>query len=537
MRLGDLGDILDLSLDRVADSADVIFHRQLVELDRDRIWIAHELFRAAIYKELSEARKAVIHRRLAEHIRAGSGEEAANELATHFERAGQDELAAKYGWIAAGRAFARGAVDEAAHFYELVTRNEPDQARRAEATGRLAISLHLNRDMSRANPALELASTRLRAVDMTEMARRMDIRRVEGLAEAGDTPVDELIERLGAIKAEAREAEDWEGVALALDTELGQLQLANRISAVRALHPQFSEVLRAGNEAAAAVTHQALAVGLMLDDADAALTSARKGVSLTAKASRGLRLKALNRLIIVLLHHGRLHLEENRHIVEEAKGLARQTGDLLQRFSFESNLGVSYMDAGELDVASTHFDRAGSLLGNADMTFPRINLAFNQGEVALARRDFDSAAIHFASATKHAGLAIPGYTEQLINAGLGLCALEQGRVGEARKRHEALQDGPETWYYDPTVVLLFRARFLQRRGNLAAAIELLENAQIDLKGRLVAAWLKTQLTLARIMRIAGDSRAEAVAENGLRVASELHLKTREREFRALIHND
>ena len=534
MRLGELGDVLDLSLDRAADSADELFDRQLVELDRDRIWIAHELFRAAIYRELSEPRKAVIHRRLAEHIRAGSGEEAANELATHFERAGQDELAAKYGWIAGGRAFARGAVDEAAYYYELVTRNEPDQARRAEATAQLATSLHLNRDMSRANPALELASTRLRAVDMTDLARRMDIRRVEGLAEAGDTPVDELIERLGAIKAEAREAEDWEGVALALDTELGQLQLANRISSVRALHPQFSEVLRAGDDAAAAVAHQALAVGLMLDDTSAALASAQRGVSLTARSSRGLRLKALNRLIIVLLHQGRLHLTENRHIVEEARGLARQTGDLLQRFSFESNLGVSYMDAGELEIASTHFDRAASLLGKADMTFPRINLAFNRGELALARRDFDSAAECFASATRHAGLAIPGYTEQLINAGLGLCALEQGRVAEARKRHEALQGGPETWYYDPTVVLLFRARFLQRRGNLYSAIELLENAQANLEGRLVAAWLKTQLTLARILKQAGDPRAKTAAETGLEVARGLELRTREREFRALV---
>ena len=113
---------------------------------------------------MSEARRALIHRNLADHIQAEGSDESSGELSIHFDRAGEPALSAQYGWIAADRALERGAVAEAAHFYEFVTRNEADEPRRAEATARLATAFHLNRDISRANPALELASSRLRAV-------------------------------------------------------------------------------------------------------------------------------------------------------------------------------------------------------------------------------------------------------------------------------------------------------------------------------------------------------------------------------------
>lgn len=534
MRLSDLGGLLDVSLDHAADAADELRRRRLIELDRDRLWIAHDLFRTAIYRALSEAHKAVLHHRLAEHIRVGSGEEAASELAIHFDRAGRPELSAKYGWTAAGRAFERGAVAEAAHFYELVTRNESDDARRAEATAYLATSLHLNRDISRANPALELASTRLRSAGMPELARRMDIRRVEGLAEAGDTPVDDLVERLRAIKQEARAAGDWEGVALALDFELQQLQLAERLDAVRALFGEVEYVLAKQDETASAIAHRCLAVGLMLDSTEQALNSAKISVTLSKHRTPDHRLKALNRLVIVLLQRGALHLPENELFVSEARALAQRSGDLLQRFSFESNLGVSYLDAGNLDRAQAHFDRARHLLGEADMTFPRINLAINLAELALVRRDFRMAAESFRSATQHPGLAIPIYTEQMVSAGLGHCALEQGRVAEARRQFESLQNSPSTWYYDPTIILSFRAKFLERTQDLEGAISILSEAQNDLKGRLVAAWLKNQLTLARLLKKARDSRWEEAATEGLEVASDLCLAVRRRELSYLL---
>ncbi|MDH3271306.1 MAG: AAA family ATPase [Gemmatimonadota bacterium] len=533
MRLDDIGSLVGVSLDCAADAADELARNQLTVLDRDQVWIGHDLFRAAVYRDLSEAHRAVLHLRIADHISERSGEEAASELATHLDRAGKTGAAADHGWTAAERAFERGAVAEAAHFYELVTKNEANEHRRAEATAFLATSLHLNRDIRRANPALELASSRLRAVGEFDGARRMDIRRVEGLAEAGDTPVNELVARLASIKAEARVEQDWEGLALALDVELQLLLLAEKLVEVRSLLSELTTILGRDHQPATAIAHRALALGLLLERSEDALGSAKRAVELSHGLGTDASLKALNRLLIVLLQRGSLHRPENRSYIDEAESLAERSGDLLQRFSFESNLGVSFLDAGELEIAHVHFDRAEELLGNADMTFPRINLAINRAELALAQNDYAEAAGSFTSVSALPGLAIPKYTKELVTAGLGLCALEAGRIGEARLLEESLGEVPAVWYYDPTIILTFRSKILERMRDLPAAVALLEDAGQGLEDRLISAWLKARLLLARTLRRSGDDRHKQVSEQGLRVARDLGLRAREREFKYL----
>lgn len=534
LRLRGVAQLLQLTLDETVDALEELRRCRLVEMDRDRAWIAHELFGTAIYRGLSEARRAVLHHRLAEHIQSGGGDEVASELATHYDRAGQPELSARHGWVAGNRALERGAVAEAAHFYELVTRNEPDRTRRAQATGQLAWSFHLNRDMSRANPAAELAATRLRAVGLDDEARRMDIQRVEGLAEAGNTPLDELVERLEAVKEESRVAEDWEAVALALDIELQLMHFAERFDAVRDLYPQFRQAISTGVASASAIANRGLAMALMLEDSVAALTVARRAVVLTVQGKANRRLTALNRLLIVLLQRGRLHLPENEPLVAEAGALSERSGDLLQRVSYESNMGVAFLDAGALDRAEWHFDRAEHLLGEADMTFARINLAFNRGELSVAREEYHSAAIEFESVTEHLGGTIPQYTKQLMNAGLGLCSLQTGSIIEARRREQALVSDPPVWYYDPSIILTFRSKLLERRQEYAAAIRILEKALSNLEGRLVAAWLKAQLLLARLTSKIRHPEAPAHARKGVRIATELQLWERRRDFAALL---
>ncbi|MDA1102108.1 MAG: AAA family ATPase [Gemmatimonadetes bacterium] len=530
MRLNDVAILSEQSIDEAAEAVEQLVDTRLAEVDRDRTWIAHDLFRSAIYKQMSEARRALIHRNLADHIQAEGSDESSGELSIHFDRAGEPALSAQYGWIAADRALERGAVAEAAHFYEFVTRNEADEPRRAEATARLATAFHLNRDISRANPALELASSRLRAVGNFARARRMDIRRVEGLAEARDTPVDKLVERLAAIKQEAREGEDWEAVALALDVELQLLQLDDNIDHVRDLYPEFLEIIATGTEDAAAIAHRGFALGILQDDPAQALRSATEAVRLTISATPDQRLKTLNRLLIVLFHRGLIHHAENQSVVVEAGRLALRSGDLLQRFSFESNMGAAFLDAGDLDRAEVLLAKAGKLLGAADMTFPRINLACNLGELALARGDFGAAAVAFEEAGSHLGPTIPKYTGDFVNAGLGLCALEAGALTEARRREESLGPPPALWHYDPTVILAFRARLLERRGARDEAVHLLTEALEDLEGRLVMAWIKVRALQVRLMIRARLPGCRALAEEAHAIARNLGLHHRAEEF-------
>lgn len=533
MRLSDLAEILDTTLDRAADSAEELGARQLIELDRDRLWIAHDLFRTAIYRDLSEAHRAVLHSKLADHIRGHSGDEAAGELATHLDRAGQTGQSAKYGWTAAGRAFERGAVAEAAHFFELVARNERDEPRKAEATAMLATSLHLNRDMSRANPALELASTRLRAAGMTDRARRMDIRRVEGLAEAGDTPVNELVERLGAIKRECHEAEDWEGVALALDAELSLRHSEGDFRAIRKTFAEMRRLAAFGPPEAQAVCHAGLAMGVLFGDPNEALTSAQKAMVLT-ETVRAHRLKALLRMMVVLQLRGRLQQSDSVPIIDEARELARTSGDVRIRFSVESNVAVALLDSGELDQADHMLEQSTKLLGSADMDLPRFNHANNRAELALARSSYQAARGYFLEAASYLGPTTPPYAAELVDAGIGLCDLECGKIREAQRREELLHSPTPPWYFDPSTVVTFQARLLELRRRYEQADRILEETADDLNGRMELAWLKVnKLRIIKGLKWSRGTHLVALTEQCIDVTSALSLSARHREFLVL----
>lgn len=534
MRLSSLATVLQVELDDAADAAEIVRASRLAEVERDRIWIAHDLFRSGIYALMSESKRAVLHLRVAELIQQTEGDDISSELALHFHRGGEASQAAHHAWIAANRAFEQGAMAEAVHFYELAAQNAADPRRQAKATGRMATALHLARDASRANPALELAASRLRAVGQTELARRIEIRRVEALAETGLLSVDDLVERLRAIKSEATRAEDWEAVALGLDVELRLLQLHERLAGVRGLRSQFEQVIDEGSAAARAVAYLGLAVGLLLDEPDRAVDAARTAVGLTESIAPGGRLQAINRLLMIFMQRGLIQLPECALLRAEARSLAEASGDLLQRFSLEANMGVAHLDAGDLDEAEAHFDRADGLLGTAHMTFPRINLACNRAELAIARGDYIDAAAQLRSVGDLSGSAVPKYTAQVVTAGLGLCALELGAMAEARAHEDALSDPPSTWYYDPTIELTFRSQLLARRGRYDEAEQLLADAASALKGHLVMAYLKTRLVQLRVMTRGRLPGVANVAREARATCAEMGLRTREAEFASFV---
>src|SRR5690606_11853157 len=159
--------------------------------------------------------------------------------------------------------------------------NEDDPARQAEATAELARALHLGRSIGRANPVLELAAVRLRQTGNPTRALRMDIRRVEGLAEEGAAEPIDLLNRLSAIKEEARRLEDWEGLALALDAELRFAYHAADLMRVRKLLEDLEAIGLAGDGGASVLASAGLALGALSDDPLAALEVVQRAVDRT----------------------------------------------------------------------------------------------------------------------------------------------------------------------------------------------------------------------------------------------------------------
>jgi DNA-binding SARP family transcriptional activator len=534
MRLGDAGRLVGLSLDSAADAVDELRRARLIEYERDRVRIAHELFRSAIYRHLSEPRRAINHRAVAEHIEeADATADSSGELATHYARAGEAEAAAKHGWVAAERAMESGAVAEAAHFFQLVTENDRDPVRRAEATAAEARALHLSRDINRANPLLELAADRLRAVGKPAEALRLEIKRVEGLAEIGAASLGDLLERLVRIKAHAREREDWEGVALALDAELHLLHRRGDVGTIRSVFCEMREVAGRESLEATLLCYAGLALGVLFGDPDEALEAARSAVALTAEG-RSYRLRALLRLMVVLQYRGMLELPESRPVIREARELAERSGDVLMHFSIESNLAVAALDAGDLEAAEAQMTRSSALTGSADMDLNRFIQANNKAELALAQCDFQGAERAYAEAASYAGVTTPAYMMDLVHAGIGLCALETGNMSEARRREEEIGSLSASWHFDPTTILAFRSRLLERRQDPQGAIDLLHAAADNLEHRLVLAWLKVRALEVRLLRKAKSMRAQELATEALNVATKLQLRHRVDEFSALL---
>jgi hypothetical protein len=240
--------------------------------------------------------------------------------------------------------------------------------------------------------------------------------------------------------------------------------------------------------------------------------------------------------MVALQYRGMLELPSSRPIVAEARVLAERSGDVLMRFSIESNLAVAMLDAGDLEHAEVQMAYSTTLLGSADMDLNRFNQANNRAELLLAQHDFHGAEQSYREASTYLGLTTPSYAQDLITAGLGICALETGDLSEARRREEELSERPSSWYFDPTTVVAFQVRLLDRRGRTPEAVDLLETSSDDLRGRLDLAWLKVRSLLIRLLIRRGMGGATYIAQEAKKRAEALCLTHRAREFDALLES-
>jgi tetratricopeptide (TPR) repeat protein len=476
---------------------------RLVSVERGTVCIAHQLFRGAIYHGMSNARRALLHRTIAEHLTT-TEQAQPGELAVHFAQAGEEAAAARYGRTAADKALENGAVAEAAYFLQLVIENETRSLLKAEATGDLARVLHMNREILRANPLLELAATRLRAAGNTARALRMEVRRVEGLAEVGAAPMSELLDRLAAIKTAARSGGDDEALAFALDYELHLLHRSGKVAEIRRLFGEIRDCLASPNPTARCQANASLALQVLFGDGDEGLECAREAVRVAeAEGLKEYALLSLNRLILALVTRGMMNVDDHRQIFSRAEALAAKSGDRELRFHLHSNMGVFFLDSGDTDQAEASFATAGALVSTAEATFPRFTNSYNLGELAVARRDYETGLFHFTAAERLLNDRMPGFCSALIAAASGLCSLEMGAMSEARQREPTVSGLAGDWYFDPTIVFTFSTRLLERRQRTGEAIALLEAHLPALRNRFPCAWIRLTLRQAAMRRRQG----------------------------------
>ena len=403
-----------------------------MEVDHGSVGISHELFRSALYKHIGDARRPLLHARVATHMEPLDASELSGELAIHFAEAGEPKRAIHYAKIAAAEAREGGAGTAAVHFFEIVVQNETDPLRRASATADLAKALHMDRQLTRSNPMLELAATRLRRTGDEPTARRMEILRVEGLAENGETPVSDLIDRLIQVKAEARRAKDSEAVALALDGELFLRHKRGNVPRIRALLDEMTVVARSGPPEAACLSNASLGLGVLFRDSEDGVARGERAVEIALEHGfKSHLLKAQCRLIAILAYSARLYLPASQKLIGEARAVAEGSGDRFVRCAIEANVAAFQLDVGDLDEAGESFARAVPLLSGGDVQRVSTNHYLNLAELALLRHDFGDAESRYRGVRDTFPTAPVPHFSNAVHAGLGLCALEQGRFSEA----------------------------------------------------------------------------------------------------------
>jgi tetratricopeptide (TPR) repeat protein len=535
MRLSDLAALTHTDArDCIAD-VEELERKRLVVVDRDQVRIAHELLRGALYHRLGETRRALLHREVAEHL-LSLDQPQPGELAIHFGRAGDGARAARFGREAADAALENGAMAEAAHFLQVVTENEENEGLRAEATADLARVLHMKRDIARADPLLELAASRLRAVGNPGRAIRVEILRIEDLAEVGSAPLGQLFDELARIKVACRRASDDEAWALVLDCELRLLHKAGDAAAIQRLFSELRLCAGSADPRAACSAKASLALEVLYGDGDEALLSAREAVEIAKEHGPAeALLKAQNRLFVVLMHRGLATSDEGRELYWAARSLADKIGDVGLKFFLESNRAVVEMDAGDLAAAARCLERAEAILDRAEGAYLWVSHYFNRGELAFSNHDFASALEWFRLAENSVGSAeMPEGVSQLLSAGIGLCALELGNLGEARRRAPEVSVLPKEWRADPYILLAFASRLLERRGRRVEAYAMVGEAADRLRPRFPVAWLKALALESRLGKRIGGAEWSRKLEEGLATAEELRLPARAAELRTIL---
>jgi tetratricopeptide (TPR) repeat protein len=387
----------------VVDALDAATRLRLLEDAQDGGYrFRHDLIREVVEADLTSARRALLHRRVAEALEEGTEEPSAEVLAYHYTRGGPTEKAIRYLEAAGDHALAQRALSAAAaYFRDLVERldslSRPLSAARVRE--KWAEVLRLATQYGAALAALEEATAAYRAAgDREGVARSVAV-------------ICFIYDVLGTGRSE-------EGLQRVQATLAG-LDEGTPSHGLAALYRMFASL-------AETVGRHCEAVAIAEHAEELARRVGNRGIEAAALQSRGVALRNLGRLA------------EGRWVLEQAIERAEEVGDLDTLCFAINGLTVLHLWDGDLDSAWRSATRAletaqrhGDSAAIAMMLLQTSWVAIVQGNRAEAHRSLEQAAALYRS--------IEGLRSVAHERGLsGWLALEEGRREDAA---QALDEG------------------------------------------------------------------------------------------------
>lgn len=474
---------------RMTDVLDRLTLQGLITVEERGLKPRLPLIRRIVLSRRSAAGLAALHSEIAIALEAVE-DTPAGVLAEHFAAASYSEKAVRYAMVAAQTALARGAFEQASHFFSLAAKHCDSDEERRTAIGQLGMLQHHRGNFDEAIPHLALSEELHLATGTPEVALLHRIYRQEAEVAAGDYTPEEANDILMELHRAARSA-GWPQIAAeALDVGI---RIQRRLGGI----PQIERIIRAGKElwnlspcrSVRASTASLIALsayfGAPSDGPVFADHAVREAEPMDDDSAL---LKALTRKVAVHLARGDLGCPKGRESLRKAEELAKASADPLDRLHPTLNRFVWHTDSGQAELGRTGLEALADTVERIGS--PEVSAVHqcNLGLSCLKLGDFSSAKKHLERAGRAADTQYYGEVQVQVVAGLGLCALEESRYDCAEKSAAQLSL-PETWYFDPTTAIRFLVALYRHRGNHSQALELLVDTLDRIHDRFPLYWL------------------------------------------------
>ena len=514
------------------DALDLLDERRLVERTGEKVRIRQDIVRQAVYEGLSPTRRSLLHALTAEALQSRARRLRPDRIAVHYYHAGERQLACSYA-LEAARPSATRKLGDRSKFLRLAYETS-EGLRRQRLTLPLARALHRSGQLA---DALRYGKEALREVHGLSPAESYtarliiaDARNVFG-QEAPATTLDQLADLEAAALRDNEEAVFAELV----DTTL---RLLHREGDHNGVSRFFARVKRVEGLRAPVANCRVLATLAMqaaYGSPAEGLVCARRAVTIAREHDlHSEKMLAWQRLIAALAANGLLATEEGRTVVAEGRRIARRSDDLASHLLILLELAQWHNATGGLGIAARLLEEVFAIAEPTDCPEIRCLANLAGGNVALARGNLPAALAAIAGVHgptrsapedtvtrqgntrydvpgEEAGpTRVPPYLLPPLAGLEGNVLLESGKLRQAARISET--HGIEGSLTNVALdLILFHARLLSRKGDTAAALDLLERSAGAHEGERPLHWLRLTLDLVRLARRSGSPRPELAA--------------------------
>jgi tetratricopeptide (TPR) repeat protein len=451
--------------------------RLLMEEGEEGYRFTHELIREVVAGDLSAARRAALHRRLAEAVERLPGAPPAGLLAYHTIRAGEQEKAVLYLERAGDRAHSLHAYAEAEGYYrELVERLDSlgDAAGAARGREKLGGVLRATARYPAALETLDRAARTFAALGMNE-----DLGRVTALigqvhSDRG-APAEGVARLRPVIETLTTEGASMTVLAGLYDALAQLLHLSGRYNEQLATSVQAAELARAsGDKRLLAQVEMRRGNALrMLGRMREAAGVLEAAIDLLTEAGDSRTLAhALDNVSMVYLLRG--EFDRTANAIARALMLAEEVGDPLMVALMIFRRGMNTFGTGAWTDAQTDFERAAGILRSLGVAWVSPYAAAGQGILSLAQGRYGVAADELDEAVALAELSGDLQALRWVQGALAERDLLDGRPDVATSRLEPLLDRAGQQEGVVTYLLPLVAWAALDQGNEARAAALLD---------------------------------------------------------------